>query len=92
MLKAGKAAGPDNIPPEALKADPNLSSNILHGLFGKIWEEEEMPQDQNESYIVKLPKKGDRRECKNYRGTSLMSVVGKVLNRIYVFRGLKMLQ
>jgi len=24
MLKAGKAAGPDNIPPEALKADPNL--------------------------------------------------------------------
>ena len=61
-------------------------------MFGKIWEEEEMPQDWNESYIVKLPKKGDRRECKNYRGTSLMSVVGKVLNRIYVFRGLKMLQ
>ena len=86
MRKAGKAAGPDNIPPEALKADPNLSSNILHGLFGKIWEEEEMPQDQNESYIVKLPKKVDSRECKNYRGISLMSVVGKILKRIILLR------
>ena len=45
-----------------------------------------MPQDWNESYIVKLPKKGDRRECKNYRGISLMSAVGKVLNRIILLR------
>ena len=66
MLKSGKAAGPDNIPPESLKADPDLSADIVYGLLGKIWEEEEMPQDWNESYIVKLPKKGDRRECKNY--------------------------
>ena len=86
VLKAGKAAGPDNIPPEALKADSNLSSDILYGLFGKIWEEEEMPQDWNESYIVKLPKKGDSRECKNYRGISLVLVAGKVLNRIILVR------
>ena len=82
MLKAGKAAGPDNIPPEALKADPNLSSDILYDLFGEIWKGEEMPQEWNESCIVELPKKGDRRECKNYRGISLISVVGKALNRI----------
>jgi len=86
MLKTGKAAGPDNIPPEALKADPNLSADILYGLFGKTWEEEDMPQEWNESYIVKLPKKGDRRECKNYRGISLLLVVGKVLNRIILLR------
>ena len=45
ILKAEKAAGPDNIPLEVLKADPNLSSDIRYGLFGKIWEEEEMPWD-----------------------------------------------
>jgi len=67
VLKAGKAAGPGNIPAEVLKADPNLSSDILYGLFGKIWKGEEMPPDWNESYLMKLPKKGDRRECKNYR-------------------------
>ena len=41
MLKRGKAAGPDNIPSEVLKADPNQSSNNLYGFFGKIWEKEE---------------------------------------------------
>lgn len=41
MLKRGKAAGPDNIPSEVLKADPNQSSDNLYGFFGKIWEKEE---------------------------------------------------
>ena len=86
MLKAGKAAGPDNIPPEAPKADPNVSSDILYGFFGKISEEEEMRQDWNESYVVKLPKKSDRRESKNYRGISLMSVEVKLMNRIILLR------
>jgi len=36
MLKAGKAAGPDDIPAKALKADPTISWDILYGLFGKI--------------------------------------------------------
>ena len=31
----GKAAGPDNIPPEALKADANLTADILYSLFEK---------------------------------------------------------
>ena len=73
-----------------MSARKNKSSahqyDILYGLLGKIWEEEEMPQDWNESYIVKLPKKGDCRECKNYRGISLMSAVGKVLYRIILLR------
>ena len=44
-LKSGKAAGPDNIPPEALKADPYTTAGMLYELFGKIWEEEEMPTE-----------------------------------------------
>jgi len=43
MIEAGKVAGPDNIPPEALRADPNKSSDILYDLFGKVWKGEEMP-------------------------------------------------
>jgi hypothetical protein len=29
-LKTAKASGPDNIPPEALKANPDLTAYILH--------------------------------------------------------------
>ena len=65
-LKSEKAAGPDNIPPETLKLDPHTTAGMLYELFGKIWQEEEMPTEWNESHIIKLPKKGDTRECKNY--------------------------
>ena len=84
--KSGKAAGPDNIPPEALKAGVNTSTDMLYNLFGRIWEEEKTPREWAEGHIVKLPKKGDLRQCENYRGITLLSVPGKVLNRIILNR------
>ncbi|VDO86666.1 unnamed protein product [Schistosoma curassoni] len=44
-IKSGKAAGPDNIPAEALKSDIEATTNMLHLLFKKIWEEEQVPID-----------------------------------------------
>ena len=44
-LKSGKAAGPDGIPPEALKADVQTSTEIIHPLLMKIWENEQIPED-----------------------------------------------
>ena len=40
MLKDGKTSGPGGIPPEALKADPITTTDMLHHLFLKIWERE----------------------------------------------------
>ena len=37
ILKAGKAAGPDGVPPEALKVDVQTSTEMLHPLQMKIW-------------------------------------------------------
>ena len=39
---------------------------MLYELFGKIWEEEEMPTEWIKSHIIKLCKKGNIGECKNY--------------------------
>ena len=85
-LKSGKSAGPDNIPPEALKHSMEESTELLHSLFKKIWQEGGVPKEWKEGYIVKIPKKGDLHECSNYRGISLLSVPGKVLNRIILER------
>ena len=82
QLKSGKAAGPDNIPPEALKAEPNLTTDLLYSFFGRIWEEERTPTEWTEGYIVKLLKKGDRSNCNNYRGITLLSVPSKIFNRV----------
>ena len=85
-LRNGKAAGPDEIPAEAIKADMETAVSILHSLFRKIWEEEEIPAQWKEGTIIKLPKKGDLRDCNNYRGIMLLSVPGKVLNRVLLER------
>ena len=85
-LKNNKAAGPDGIPPEALKADIDTSTEILYSLLGKIWNEEKIPQDWKDGHVVVLPKKGDLSQCKNYRGIMLLSTPGKVLNKIILER------
>ena len=38
-----KAAGPDEIPAEAIKADMETSIEMLYDLIGKIWDTGEIP-------------------------------------------------
>ncbi|VDP78905.1 unnamed protein product [Schistosoma curassoni] len=81
QIKSGKAAGPDNIPAEALKADVAVTARILHLLFNKIWDEEQVPEDWKEGLLIKIPKKGDLINCDNYRGITLLSILGKILQQ-----------
>ena len=59
---------------------------MLHALVTKIWEKEDVPEQWKEGLIIKIPKKGDLNECDNYRGIMLLSVPGKVLNRVLLER------
>lgn len=86
QMKSGKAAGPDSIPAEALKAHTEYTAEMLHPLFKKIWIQEEIPAEWKEGYLIKLPKKGDLSNCSNYRGITLLSIPGKVFNRILLNR------
>ena len=46
-----------------------------------------MPQDMRNAKIITLYKnKGDHRDCKSYRGISLLSIVGKVFARVVLVR------
>ena len=85
-MKNGKAAGIDSVPAGTLKVDISTSTEILYRLFENIWEEEEIPRDWKEGLLLKLPKKGDLRVCTNYRGITLLSIPGKVLNRFRLER------
>eukprot|EP00795_Rhopilema_esculentum_P004053 gene4053-20229_t len=86
--KCGKAAGADGIPPEVWTyGEPALRNQLLQ-LFCNIWSSTaEVPQDFKEATIVTIYKrKGDRAECGNHRGISLLSVAGKILAKILQFR------
>jgi Reverse transcriptase (RNA-dependent DNA polymerase)/Domain of unknown function (DUF6451)/Endonuclease/Exonuclease/phosphatase family len=86
QLRNGKAPGPYGIPAEALKIDLETSVEMLYPLFMKIWEEEQVPSEWKEGYLIKIPKKGDLSSCSNYRGITLLSIPSKVFNRVLLNR------
>lgn len=82
-MKNNKAAGPDEIPAEIFKYGGELIQNELHQLLVKIWINETIPSDFRDANIITIYKqKGDRSECGNYRGISLLATAGKILARI----------
>ena len=86
-LACGKAPGNDGIPPEALKNGKTLLLQPLHELLTLCWEQGHIPQDLKDANIVTLYKnKGDRSDCNNYRGISLLSIVGKAFARVILSR------
>ena len=55
----------------------------LTTLLQTAWRTETIPKDWRNSLLVVLYKeKGPKNDCSNYRGISLLSVVGKILSRI----------
>ena len=59
----------------------------LHELLFLCWRKGEVPQDMRDAKIVTLFKnKGDRSDCNNYRGISLLIFVGKVFARVVLVR------
>ena len=86
-LANGKASGNDAIPPEVTKQGTPTLLPHLHEILFLCWREGEVPQDMRDAKIVTLFKnKGDRSDCNNYRGISLLSVVGKVFARVVLAR------
>ena len=81
-LKDGKAPGGDGIPAEVWKYGGANLSNRLHRWIIKVWEEGHVPQAWKDANIVTIYKKGERTECGNYRGISLLSAAGKIFARI----------
>ena len=82
-LSAGKAPGIDGIPPDLLKHCKTALLAPLHEVLCKCWKEGKVPQDMRDAKIITLYKnKGERSDCNNYRGISLLSIVGKVYARV----------
>ena len=56
--------------------------DLLHQLFKVVWHEETVPKQWREGLIVNLFKKGDKEDPGNYRGITLLSIVGKVFCKV----------
>ena len=70
------------IPAEVYKVGNKTLRDKLFALMCRIWHEEQLPADLRDATIVTLFKKGNRSDCGNYRGISLLSTAGKILARL----------
>ena len=86
-LKNGKSAGIDGITGEMIKNGGEKVIDWIWKLCSRAFVEGVVPKDWRRAVIVPFYKgKGVKGICKNYRGISLLSVVGKVYAGILVER------
>ena len=85
-LKNHKSPGIDQIPAELIKAGGRTIGSAIHKLIISIWNKEELPEEWKVSIIVPIYKKGDKTDCNNYRGISLLPTTYKILSNILLSR------
>ena len=85
-LKNHKSPGIDQILAELIKAGGSIIRREIYKLIISIWKKERMPEEWKESIIVPIYKKGDKTDCNNYRGISLLPTTYKISSNILLSR------
>ena len=81
-ITMNKASGSDGIPVELFQILKDDAVEVLHSISQQIWKTQQWPQDWKRSVFIPIPKKGNAKECSNYRTTALMSHASKVMLKI----------
>ena len=81
-LQNNKTGGNDGLVGELFKYGGKGMANLLKVLYGVVWTEESIPKQWRQGLIVSLYKKGDAEDPGNYRGITLLNVVGKLFCKI----------
>ena len=55
---------------------------VLHSICQQIWKTQQWPQDRKRSVFIPIPKKGNPKECSNYRTIALISHASKEMLKI----------
>ena len=55
---------------------------VLHSICQQIWKTQQWLQDRKRSVFISIPKKGNAKECSNYRTIALISHARKVMLKI----------
>ena len=81
-ITMNKASGSDGIPVELCQILKDNAVKVLHSIYQQIWKTQQWPQDWKGSVFTPVPKKGNAKECSNYRTTALISHTSKVMLKI----------
>ena len=87
QLKVGKSPGIVGIPAEVYQHGGETVLDTLQDLFTNCWEKATVLQDLRDAVIVSLYKsKGEKPDCSNCRGITLLSIADKIFARVLLNR------
>ena len=77
-----KVNGDVGIPNELFQILKDGAVKVLHSICQQIWKTQQWPQDWKRSVFIPIPKKGNVKECSNYRIIALISHASKEMLKI----------
>ena len=77
-----KASEGNGIPVEQFQILKDDAVKVLHSICQQTWKTQQWPQDWKRSVFIPIPKKGNAKECSNYRTIALISHVSKEMLKI----------
>ena len=81
-ITMNKASRGDRIPVELFHFLKDDAVKVLHSICQLIWKTDQWPQDWERSVFIPGPKKGNAKECSNYRTIAFISHTNKVTLKI----------
>ena len=81
-ITTNKTSEGDGIPVELFQILRDDAVKMLHSICQHIWTTQQWPQDWKRSVFFPVPKKGNAKECSNYRTTGLILHASKVMLKI----------
>ena len=81
-ITMNKASGGDGIPVKLFQILKDDVVKVLHSVCQQTWKTQQWPQDWKRSVFIPIPKKGNAKECSDYRTIALISHASKVMLKI----------
>ena len=81
-ITTDKASRDDGIPVELFQILKDDAVKVLHSICQHIWKSQRWLKDWKRSVFIPIPKKGNAKECSNYRTVALISHASKVMLKI----------
>ena len=77
-----KASRSNGILAELFQTLKDNAVKLMHSICQQIWKTQQWPQDRKRSVFIPISKKGNAKECSNYRTIALISHASKVILKI----------